>query len=34
MLYEMYFDIVLGGQYIWEIKRLHDVYGSYTMENE
>ncbi|KAF1975730.1 cytochrome P450 [Bimuria novae-zelandiae CBS 107.79] len=25
--YEFYFDVVRGGMYIWEIKRLHDIYG-------
>lgn len=25
--YEFYFDVVKGGMYIWEIKRMHDVYG-------
>ncbi|KAK2744163.1 hypothetical protein FQN57_004423 [Myotisia sp. PD_48] len=26
-LYELYFDAFQGGQYIWEIKRLHERYG-------
>ena len=25
--YEFYYDIILGGQYIWKIKALHDQYG-------
>jgi cytochrome P450 len=25
--YEFYYDIILGGQYIWKIKSLHDRYG-------
>lgn len=26
-LYEIWFDLVKGGQYTFEIKRLHDTYG-------
>lgn len=26
-LYEMYYDIVKGGQYMFEIKRLHGIHG-------
>lgn len=26
-LYEMYFDLIKGGKYTHEIKRLHEVYG-------
>lgn len=26
-LYEMYFDLIKGGKYTHEIKRLHDIYG-------
>jgi cytochrome P450 len=25
--YEFYYDIILGGQYIWKIKSLHEQYG-------
>ena len=25
--YEIYFNIVKPGMFVWEIKRLHDVYG-------
>jgi hypothetical protein len=28
--YEFYFDVVKGGQYTWEIGRMHDKYGSVT----
>lgn len=27
-LYEVWFDLVKGGQYTYEIKRLHDTYGT------
>ncbi|GAB1210518.1 hypothetical protein APSETT445_009312 [Aspergillus pseudonomiae] len=26
-LYEMYYDIVKGGKYLWEMQRMHDQYG-------
>jgi hypothetical protein len=26
-LYEIYFDVVKSGQFIWEIERLHNEYG-------
>lgn len=29
-LYEVWFDLVKGGQYTFEIKRLHDAYGKST----
>lgn len=25
--YELYFDVVKGGQYLWELERLHGIYG-------
>jgi hypothetical protein len=25
--YEFYFDVIKGGQYTWEIGRMHDIYG-------
>jgi len=27
-LYEMYFDLYLGGKFVFELKRLHEVYGA------
>lgn len=29
-LYEVWFDLIKGGQYTFEIKRLHDIYGKST----
>lgn len=29
-LYELWFDLIKGGQYTFEIKRLHDTYGKST----
>lgn len=26
--YEIWFDLIKGGQYTFEIKRLHDIYGN------
>jgi hypothetical protein len=26
-LYELYFDAIKGGRYLWEIERLHEEYG-------
>ncbi|CEJ58848.1 Putative Benzoate 4-monooxygenase cytochrome P450 [Penicillium brasilianum] len=26
-LYEFYYDIIKGGMYIWEIERMHEIYG-------
>ena len=28
-LYEFYYDVVKDGQYIWQIKDLHQEYGEY-----
>lgn len=28
--YEFYFDVIKGGQYIWEIEKMHDKYGILT----
>jgi len=25
--YEFYFNVIKGGKFIWEIERLHEVYG-------
>jgi hypothetical protein len=30
-LYEIYFDLYLGGKFVFEIGRLHDVYGELRM---
>ena len=30
--YECYYDCILGGQFSWEIQRMHDVYGLLTLE--
>lgn len=27
--YEFYFDVVKRGRFAWEIKRMHEVYGTY-----
>ena len=27
--YEFYFDVVQQGMYLWEIERLHKIYGTY-----
>ena len=27
--YEFYYDVVKGGQYTWEIRRMHEKYGSF-----
>lgn len=27
-LYESYFNIIKGGMFIWEMERLHNVYGT------
>lgn len=29
-LYEVWFDLIKGGQYTFEIKRLHDIHGQST----
>jgi hypothetical protein len=26
-LYEFYYNVVLGGRYLWEIERMHEQYG-------
>jgi hypothetical protein len=28
--YEFYFDIVKEGKYIWEIERMHKIYGEFA----
>lgn len=28
-LYEFYFDVLKRGMYIWEIERMHQVYGTF-----
>jgi hypothetical protein len=28
-LYEVYFDVVKGGMWLFEIERLHKIYGTY-----
>ena len=28
--YEFYFDVWMPGMFVWEIKRLHQVYGIYS----
>ena len=25
--YEFYFNVIKGGKFIWEIERLHEIYG-------
>ena len=30
--YEFYFDVIKGGMYIWEIERLHKIYGKAPMD--
>lgn len=32
-LYEVYFDLIKGGQYTQEIQRLHDIYGPLVQIN-
>jgi len=27
-IYQFYFDVVKGGMYIWEVRRLHEEYGN------
>jgi hypothetical protein len=29
--YEFYHNIIRGGMFIWEVKRLHEIYGTYTI---
>jgi hypothetical protein len=31
-LYEIYFDLYLGGQFIFEIGRLHEIYGMFPIQ--
>jgi hypothetical protein len=31
-LYEIYFDLYLGGQFVFEIGRLHEVYGELSCQ--
>lgn len=26
-LYEFYFDVIKGGKYIWEVEKMHHIYG-------
>lgn len=33
-LYEIYFDVILGGKYTLEIKRLHDIYGTISADRD
>ena len=28
--YEFYFDVVRGGAYVWEIKKMHEEYGKFS----
>lgn len=28
--YEFYYDVILGGQYVYEIERMHKKYGKHT----
>ena len=28
--YEFYFDVIKGGAYVWEIKKMHDEYGEFV----
>lgn len=30
-LYEFYYNVVLGGRYLWEIERMHEQYGKETI---
>ena len=30
--YEFYYDVVLGGRYIFEIERMHERYGAYGFD--
>ena len=30
--YEFYYDVIQGGMYIWEIERLHKIYGKHTSD--
>ena len=30
-LYEFWFDVVKDGQYLWEIERMHEKYGTDTL---
>lgn len=27
--YEFYFNVIKGGMFIWEMERLHEIYGQY-----
>lgn len=27
--YEFYFNVIKGGMFIWEIERLHEIYGQF-----
>ena len=29
--YEFYFDVVKGGQYVFEIERMHELHGKYLL---
>lgn len=30
-LYEFYYDVWKGGMYIWEVERMHEKYGQYSL---
>lgn len=33
-LYEIYYDVVKGGMYIWEIERMHEKYGTFSRSSD
>jgi hypothetical protein len=33
LLYEAYYDVILGGQYTFKIKELHEQYGQFVISN-
>jgi hypothetical protein len=33
LLYEAYYDVILGGQYTFKIKELHEQYGQFVRSN-
>lgn len=32
-LYEFYYDVVKGGRFIFQIEKMHEKYGQYTMSS-
>lgn len=32
-LVEFYYDVVKGGKYIWEVEKMHEIYGWYSSKH-